>query len=343
MRKLLMLLILTCMCCFNALAMEMTTWETIKNFKHSIDFAEVRKSSEIDSNLYSFANHEHLFKAIENKNSIFHVMEENKNLSQVNSDSTSYEELSSIAFHTTNSTYKLHAADVKNYINYNSDKFSTSLKSMSSHHVEHLGHDLSIKSGDFIIGLKNTIALKSDEFNNWLKENSYDFFARRVINVNHNFLTNSTLIKTETIFPIELFTDISITSVGDSPFQNTYYTQVANNDTSNRKLNQFLSPDSNMIACSSPMYSVGSAIDVYSPFDDSLDVQIKDTGLACAEYMYTLPGSFNMNYNFNTGKAINPSLDIVTGIRCRDCYAFFGKYSINNLNKQLIVTISELI
>ena len=47
-------------------------------------------------------------------------------------------------------------------------------------------------------------------------------------------------------------------------------------------------------------------------------------GKMCAQYNTFLPGSFNFNYNYQTGNAITPSLQISNGIACSNCYVFFG-------------------
>ena len=54
----------------------------------------------------------------------------------------------------------------------------------------------------------------------------------------------------------------------------------------------------------------------YTPYDPT------DTKI-CAQFEATLPGSFNFNYDFNTGKARN-NFFLKDGISCSNCYAYFG-------------------
>jgi hypothetical protein len=136
--------------------------------------------------------------------------------------------------------------------------------------------------------------------------------------------------KTEELHPIELFESFNIHSEIDHKYQTTYFPapvdDVESSSTSPKHQNDL----SNMaIAVPSPLISCAdgywSEDDYY--YDDSFRMSYTG-GWVCAQRELSLPGSFNYNYDFSTGRAIQNQIIFpnVVGMTCTNCYAFMGAY-----------------
>jgi hypothetical protein len=148
-----------------------------------------------------------------------------------------------------------------------------------------------------------------------------------------------TKLHTEDIHPFQLFKSMRIESIGESPFQHTTQkrsTEIIDTSVDSefprldrKALSDILTPEK---TCDTSYYgnSGCSDLDPYlkcpiSKPDPNWQINI-GSAKGCAEFSEDLPGSFNFNYDFNTGKAIEPSyrLGDSTGISCDNCYAFLG-------------------
>ena len=127
---------------------------------------------------------------------------------------------------------------------------------------------------------------------------------------------------------------------GDVPYQTAYFPKgskpptktvsnilkPSNNTMSaaeGRKLfTTIVTPTSPLVACNDSSWGTGYW--VYG--GSSSDAYMYELGLTlgCAEYSNDVPGSFNFNYDYSTGRAVNPSIGLLQGISCGNCFAFLG-------------------
>ena len=127
---------------------------------------------------------------------------------------------------------------------------------------------------------------------------------------------------------------------GDIPYQTAYFpkgskpptktvsatfkpSNTSVSTTEGRKLfTTIVTPTSPLVACDDPSW--GSGYWIYG--GSSSEAYMYELGLTmgCAEYSNDVPGSFNFNYDYSTGKAVNPSIGLLQGISCGNCFAFLG-------------------
>jgi hypothetical protein len=108
---------------------------------------------------------------------------------------------------------------------------------------------------------------------------------------------------TRDIHFIELFDKFRTESVGHRPVREMAFT---------------VKPDGTIRPCTDVCYWGRP------DFNSSGIVVASGLTYICASYQYTLPGSFDFNYNANKKAAITRSMNLGTGIDCLDCYAYLG-------------------
>eukprot|EP01036_Dinobryon_divergens_P022703 gene22703-30985_t len=147
-------------------------------------------------------------------------------------------------------------------------------------------------------------------------------------------------VHTETIHPLELFLSMRTSTEGDIPYQTAYFpkgskppTKTVSSDLNpsnntmsvaeKRKLfTTIVTPTAPLVACDDPSW--GSGYWIYGGSSSEAYMYELGLTLGCAEYSNDVPGSFNFNYDYSTGRAVNPSIGLLQGISCGNCFAFLG-------------------
>lgn len=138
---------------------------------------------------------------------------------------------------------------------------------------------------------------------------------------------------TEDIHPLELFSDMSIESSFESPFRITHHPipegeKLTKTPTEFAKQRQLTVLDAGLISCTDSNYWNSWLGKSVSGPNWNVDVGL---GYVCAEFLYTVPGSVAVNYDFFTSKAIQADMSLGNGVICHNCFAFVGAMFLLNI------------
>ena len=153
----------------------------------------------------------------------------------------------------------------------------------------------------------------------------------------HPTTTNCFVYHTEDLHPLEIFEGFTLDSKLSHPFSVTYMTLPSESDAmlgehfvSDLQFNTLYTAPvscSNITKWSPTNYFGYDYNTLGDPAEGSSFYLIYGYTFACMDYQAEIPGSFNMNYNYNTKQAdsyFTLGGDSVSGIECSNCYAYMG-------------------
>ena len=247
-----------------------------------------------------------------------------------------YDKMSQSFLYDNHVSYSLLSA-LSNYVNLDNEMHAASFGSiheLAESHIIQCGHEQTTSDGTFLVGSArgswiNTPAIKHaltrsmahlSQSHLKAKKDKGLMILRRVVR-SENFRNDQgdivqicSKLHTETVHPLELFSEMKMVSISESPFQHTYMNRDASpegnpSQRSRKELSNVIYPDAPIVACDSNQgYFSGYISGSGNSYSYALGAV---TG--CAEYSndYT---AYNFNYNPNTresGKALNYILNFL--------------------------------
>ena len=289
-------------------------YTTIKKGSFKVDLNNLRFAKRSDSQINTIRKLSEVLQEKSDKDS-FTTIEENNAVEEAKLNAVRNGSVDAMeANYVTKSTFFLH--DKKMYLNLD-EHAKGSLKTLGSSQVEHCSDKANdVQIGHFIIG--------SDKVHGEISNEDGAVLARQVTD---KYTKNGcTVMQTIPVHHLELFKRATFESHVDIPFQNSFYMET---EEKRNLASQFVGPDLPIRACSDTAfdyswYDVAAKYTLLQP-----DFQLKycigvSCSKFCAQYSKDIPGSFNFNYDFSSGKAITNSLQIANGVTCTNCYLFFG-------------------